>query len=162
MNAQVERLWRLAPMHPSDLAQVMEIERASYEFPWTEGIFRDCLRVGYSAWVVTNTIGELLGYALMTMAVGEAHVLNVCVAPDARRSGLARYLMDHLQRIARAAEVEDMFLEVRRSNAPAIALYLSLGFRQVGVRKGYYPARQGREDALVLSLALVSEEQRRP
>lgn len=155
MSAQLQTLWRLAPMHPSHLPQVVEIERASYDFPWSEGIFRDCLQVGYSAWVVSNTLGEVLGYALMSMAVGEAHILNVCVAPELRRQGLAQFLMKHLLMVARAANVSLVLLEVRASNLAAQELYAQYGFKRLGLRKGYYPAREGREDALVLGLDLV-------
>jgi ribosomal-protein-alanine N-acetyltransferase len=154
VSAQPQELWRLHPMHPSHLSQVLEIERQTYEFPWSEGVFEDCLRVGYSAWVLTNTLGEVLGYALMSMAVGEAHVLNICVAPEQRRRGMARFLMRHLLMIARAADVTLMLLEVRRSNRGGQRLYEELGFRKLGERKAYYPAREGREDALVLGLDL--------
>src|SRR3546814_14721851 len=83
-------------MHPSHLPQVLMIEQEAYTHPWTEGIFSDCLRAGYSAWVVTNTLGEVQAYALMSMAVGEAHILNICVAPDQRRQGMAGFLLRHL------------------------------------------------------------------
>lgn len=155
MTATPESLWRIAPMHPEHLPQVLAIERAAYAFPWTEGIFNDCLRVGYSSWIVCNTLGEVQGYALMSLAAGEAHVLNVCVSPQRRGLGLGRYLMRHLLRLAEAGSVERMFLEVRRSNEEALRLYEHLGFSQVGTRKGYYPAAGGREDALVLALDIV-------
>lgn len=154
MSAQPLALWRLAPMHPAHLAQVLEIEQQSYAFPWTDGVFRDCLRVGYSAWVVTNTLGEVLAYALMSMAVGEAHILNLCVAPEQRRSGLAQFVMKHLLVVARAANVTLVLLEVRISNRPAQKLYEGFGFKRLGQRKAYYPAENGREDALVLGLDL--------
>ena len=155
MSAQPENLWRLYPMAPSHLPQVLEIERAAYTHPWTEGIFSDCLRVGYSAWVVTNTLGEVQAYALMSMAVGEAHILNICVAPEQQRQGLASFLLRHLIMVARAAGVTLMLLEVRKSNRGAQKLYDGFGFRKIGERRGYYPAEVGREDALVLALELV-------
>lgn len=155
MSAQPQALWRLAPMHPSHLPEVLEIERQAYAFPWSDGIFRDCLRVGYSAWVVTNTLGEVLAYALMSMAVGEAHILNLCVSPSLRRQGLAQFLMQHLLTVARAANVTLVLLEVRASNIAAQRLYQEAGFKRLGVRKAYYPAEGGREDALVLGLDLV-------
>jgi len=148
-------MWRLYPMAPSHLPQVMEIERVAYTHPWTEGIFNDCLRVGYSAWVVTNTLGEVQAYALMSMAVGEAHILNICVAPEQQRRGLARFLLQHLIMVARAADVTLMLLEVRKSNKAAQKLYDSFGFKKIGERRGYYPAHEGREDALVLALELI-------
>jgi ribosomal-protein-alanine N-acetyltransferase len=136
------------------LPQVVEIERRAYAFPWTEGIFRDCLNVGYSAWVVSSPGEEVLAYAVMSMAVGEAHVLNLCVEPAYHQQGLGRFLMTHLQAVARAAGMEIMLLEVRKSNAAALALYQGLGFHRLGVRKAYYPAHDGSEDALLLGHTL--------
>ncbi|HUS24618.1 MAG TPA: ribosomal protein S18-alanine N-acetyltransferase [Candidatus Binatia bacterium] len=150
MSAQPQVLWRLQPMTPQHLDDVMQIERRAYEFPWTEGIFRDCLRVGYSCWLVTQGGGQTLAYAVMSMAVGEAHVLNLCVEPAHHQQGLGRFLLTHLLRLARSSGMEMMLLEVRKSNAAAIALYDNAGFRRLGVRKGYYPAVDGREDAWLL------------
>jgi ribosomal-protein-alanine N-acetyltransferase len=154
MSAQPDRLWNLRPMHASHLPDIVGIERRAYEFPWTESIFRDCLKVGYSAWIVTSASDGILAYALMSMAVGEAHILNLCVEPDCQKQGLGKFLLTHLQRVARAAGMELMLLEVRKSNAAAIALYLGMGFGKLGVRKGYYPARDGTEDALLLGYEL--------
>lgn len=155
MSAQLEGAWRLYPMHPSHLAQVLTIEQEAYTHPWTEGIFSDCLRVGYSAWVVTNTLGEVQAYALMSMAVGEAHILNICVAPDQQRRGMAAFLLRHLLMVARAAGVGLVLLEVRKSNDAAQKLYRKYNFTKIGERRDYYPAREGREDALVLALELT-------
>jgi len=154
MSAQPQRLWHLRPMHEVHLPQVLDIERRAYPFPWTEGIFRDCLKVGYSSWVVTSPSGEMLAYALMSMAVGEAHVLNLCVEPAYHQQGIGKFLLAHLQRLARGAGMDLMLLEVRKSNAAAIALYQGAGFHKLGVRKGYYPAAEGSEDALLLGLSL--------
>ncbi|HEX4872669.1 MAG TPA: ribosomal protein S18-alanine N-acetyltransferase [Nevskiaceae bacterium] len=154
MSALPEARWRLLPMHPEHLPAVLEIERRAYAFPWSETVMRDCLKVGYSSWVVTNTLGEVQAYAFMSMAVGEAHILNIAVDPDCQRQGLARFLMAHLRQTARAAGTTEMFLEVRRSNKAALALYRQEGFDTIGLRKGYYPATEGREDALVLSRQL--------
>ena len=154
MSAQPEQLWNLQPMQESWLPQVIDIERRAYAFPWTEGIFRDCLKVGYSAWLVTGPGDEVLAYAVMSMAVGEAHVLNLCVEPAYHQQGLGRFLLTHLQAIARAAGMDLMLLEVRKSNAAAIALYLGMGFHKLGVRKAYYPAHGGSEDALLLGHTL--------
>lgn len=150
MSAQPKTWLRCRAMQRSDLQSVLVIERASYDFPWTEGIFRDCLRMGYSGWVVTNTIDEILGYGLMSYAMDEAHILNVCTDPAHRRQGIAAYLLDHLMSQARSREVDWVLLEVRRSNAAAIALYQGAGFHEIGERRNYYPALHGREDALVL------------
>jgi ribosomal-protein-alanine N-acetyltransferase len=155
MSAQPKPSWRIAPMHHTHLEQVHRIEQRAYEFPWSEGIFRDCLRAGYSAWVVTDAGGVISGYGLMTLAVGEAHVLNLCVDPSAQRQGLGRMLLEHLLKIARAAHMTIVLLEVRRSNKVGLRLYDSSGFQRLGVRKGYYPARNGREDALILGYDIV-------
>lgn len=157
MSAQPEQLWNLRPMDDGCLQQVLDIEHRAYAFPWTEGIFRDCLKVGYSAWVVSSPADEVLAYALMSMAVGEAHILNLCVEPAYHQQGLGRFLLGHLQRLARGAGMDLMLLEVRKSNAAAIALYRGMGFETLGVRKGYYPAHQGSEDALLLGFTLRSQ-----
>ena len=142
-------------MHLLHLPKLMPIERSAYEFPWTEGIFRDCLKAGYSGWVLCNEAGVICGYALMSMAVDEAHVLNLCVDASCRGLGLGRLLLDHLVDLARAANATIVLLEVRKSNKAAIKLYESQGFQRLGLRKGYYPAREGREDALVLGFDIV-------
>ncbi len=154
MSAQPQAMWRLHPMSADHLAQVMDIERASYDFPWSEGIFSDCLRVGYSAWVVTDATDTVTAYAMMSMAAGEAHLLNICISPAYRRMGIAQFLMRHLLMIARAASVSLLLLEVRKSNGAAQALYAGFGFKPLGERRAYYPAHEGREDAIVLGLSL--------
>lgn len=156
MSAQPERLWNLRPMSEMHLERVVEIERRAYPFPWTEGIFRDCLKAGYSAWIVTSAADEILAYGMMSMAVGEAHILNLCVEPGEQRQGLGKFLLAHLQRLARGAGMDLLLLEVRKSNTAAIALYLGMGFSKLGVRKGYYPAMEGSEDALLLGYELKS------
>ncbi len=135
-----------------DLDAVIEVEAIAYEFPWSVGIFEDCLRAGYLAWVAENRQGQLVGHALMSMVADEAHVLNVCVHPQEQRGGLGRALMRQLMSTAQGAGVQRMLLEVRPSNQPAIALYDRLGFREIGRRKGYYPDAGHREDALVLAV----------
>jgi ribosomal-protein-alanine N-acetyltransferase len=144
---------RFRPMTLSDVEAVLAVELASYPFPWSEGIFRDCIRVGYFCRVV-ECAGEITGYAIMSYGAGEAHVLNICLRADMRGSGVGRQLMEFLLERARAAHMEDAFLEVRPSNPIAIHLYESLGFVKIGVRKGYYQASGGREDAWVYKLAL--------
>lgn len=145
----------LRPMGYTDLEAVMEIELRAYPFPWTEGIFRDCLRVGYSCWVLEDApAARIDAYGVMSMAVGEAHILNLCVRPEAQGRGLGRRLLRALVDKARQFEVRTVFLEVRPSNTPAVRLYRSEGFREIGMRKDYYPASRGREDAVVLSRQL--------
>jgi ribosomal-protein-alanine N-acetyltransferase len=146
---------RIRPMTLADVGDVIAIERASYAFPWSEGVFRDCIRVGYLCRVVEHA-GKVCGYGIMSYGAGEAHVLNICIHADLRGQGVGRKMMSYLLERARAAQQYDVFLEVRPSNATAIALYESLGFVQVGLRKAYYQAVGGREDALVYKLTLPS------
>jgi [ribosomal protein S18]-alanine N-acetyltransferase len=146
---------RFRPMALNDVAAVVAVERASYVFPWSEGVFRDCIRVGYLCRVV-EFASEVAGYGIMSYGAGEAHILNICIRSDLRSAGVGRRLMDFLLERARAAEMRDVFLEVRPSNPVAISLYESLGFARVGVRKAYYQASNGREDAWVYRLALAA------
>ena len=138
------------PMHEGDIRVVMEIERRAYRFHWTDGIFRDCLRVGYCCWVLELS-GQVAGYGVMSLVVGEAHLLNICVSPDWQRQGYGRLLLDHFMELAQERGAGQMFLEVRLSNDAAIALYRRQGFNEVGMRKNYYPGEKGREDALILA-----------
>jgi len=142
-------------MRKSDLAAVAAVERASYPYPWSRRIFEDCLNVGYCCLVVENGDG-VVGHGIMMARAGEAHILNVCVHPGARRRGLARLLLTELLEVARSAEAFTAFLEVRPSNEGAQRLYLEGGFHEVGRRPGYYPAPFGREDALVMACTLVT------
>jgi [ribosomal protein S18]-alanine N-acetyltransferase len=145
----------LRPMAEEDIGAVAALEAAAYQFPWSEGIFRDCLRVGYFCRVVA--LGELVvGYGIMSMGAGEAHILNLCVRADLRNRGMGRQVLDHMLERARAAGMLEAFLEVRPSNVAAIRLYQAAGFQQIGVRRGYYQAVGGREDAAVLKLELAS------
>ncbi len=140
-------------MQESDLPEVVRIERASYTFPWTEGIFRDCLRVNYFCRVI-EVGGAIAGHGVMSVGAAEAHLLNVCIEETYRCRGLGARLLQHLLRAAGAAGALEAFLEARPSNLSAIRLYQSLGFRQIGVRRGYYQAVGGREDAIVLKRAI--------
>jgi ribosomal-protein-alanine N-acetyltransferase len=136
-----------------DLAQVSDIERRSYDFPWSHGVFRDCLLAGYTC-IVLERGDTVAGYGILSVAAGEAHVLNICVDPDYRRLGYGDRLLDELLARARAASVKEVFLEVRPSNVNALSLYRKKGFRQIAQRRAYYQARSGREDAAVLSLVV--------
>lgn len=144
---------RLQPMHAEDVAGVMAVETKVYEFPWTGGIFNDCMRVGYNCWVWKQD-DEVIGYGVMSVAAGEAHILNLCIDPGHQRRGLGRGMLEHLLGLARRYGADTVFLEVRPSNRPAVALYESLGFNQVGLRRNYYPHSAGREDALILAYRL--------
>jgi ribosomal-protein-alanine N-acetyltransferase len=147
------RLVKFRSMLPSDIPGVGIVERASYAFPWSEGIFRDCLRVGYLC-RVAECEGQVIAYGIVAMGAGEAHILNICVSEAMRCRGVGRQMMKLLLERARQAGMGEVFLEVRPSNMHAIALYQSLGFIEVGRRKAYYQAADGREDALVLKLQL--------
>ncbi len=152
----VEAVVELRPMHELDLPAVVSIERAGYQFPWSEGIFQDCLRVGYVCRII-DVGGEMAGYGIMSAGAGEAHILNVCVRDEYRGRGLARKLLLHLLGQAHSAGMREAYLEVRPSNIIASRLYQSLGFEHVGVRRGYYQAAVGREDAAVLRRILTRD-----
>ncbi len=148
---------RLRPMREDDLDTVMEIERRAYPFPWTHGIFRDCLLAGYPMWVQEQG-GELLGYGVLSIAAGEAHILNLCTAPGHEGQGLGRRMLQALLRVARGQRAQRVFLEVRPSNPRAIALYEYNGFNEIGRRPRYYPDHGGRrEDAIVMAMELLPE-----
>jgi len=153
MSAVLRPAPRFEPMTEADLRPVLEIEESIYAFPWTTGNFQDSLRGGYSCWVYRDG-GELIGYAVLMLAAGEAHLLNLSVAAHAQSRGHGRTLLDNVAGVARRYGAKILFLEVRPSNEVGQRLYAGYGFKQVGVRRSYYPARQGREDALVLSLSL--------
>lgn len=140
-------------MREEDLRRVMEIERAEYEFGWTSAIFRDCLRVGYIGLVYVAD-RQVVGYGIAAARAGECHVLNLCVSADYTGRGYARALLNRVFHMARALRARTAYLEVRPTNYSALRLYLRCGFRQIGLRRDYYPAQVGREDALVLGRTL--------
>ena len=144
-------------MRTQDLEAVSRIELTAYPHPWTFGIFRDCLAAGYECWVLERS-GELIGYGVLSVAGGEAHILNVCVAPIEQGRGLGRRILARLLDLARWHRAERVFLEVRPSNAAAVALYDSIGFNEIGRRPNYYPGKRGREDALVMAMELLAPE----
>jgi ribosomal-protein-alanine N-acetyltransferase len=143
----------LRAMQDRDVPAIMAIEERAYPFPWTAGIFHDCLRAGYSCHVLERD-GELAGYGVMSVGAREAHILNICVSHERRGRGYGRMLMERMIEQARRLQAEMMFLEVRPSNQPALRLYARLGFNEIGTRNNYYPAEQGREDALLLAKQL--------
>lgn len=148
---------QLRAMRGSDLEAVMAVEVAAYEFPWTAGIFKDCLAAGYGCWVLESA-GRLIGHGVLSVGAGEAHILNVCIAPAYQGRGHGRVLLQRLLDVARWQQAGQVFLEVRPSNPAAQHLYHSIGFNEVGRRPGYYPARNGREDAIVMAMALLPPE----
>jgi ribosomal-protein-alanine N-acetyltransferase len=154
LSAVLKDLPRLAAMREPDLGEVMAIESAIYTHPWTRGNFADSLRAGYECRVL-RAGGELIGYFVLMVAAGEAHLLNLSVAAAHQRRGHGSMLLQEAAAIAKKLGARSLFLEVRPSNRGAQALYTRFGFQKVGVRRGYYPAHAGREDALVLTLALA-------
>ncbi len=153
MSAVLKQTPQLVAMREADLAGVLAIENAIYSHPWTRRNFADSLRAGYQCWT-WRADGELLGYFILLVAAGEAHLLNLSIASVWQRRGHGSTLLLEAMRMARGRGALNVFLEVRPSNGGAKALYTRFGFRQVSVRRGYYPAQVGREDALVLTLAL--------
>jgi ribosomal-protein-alanine acetyltransferase len=145
----------ILPLRAADVAEVVALEAAAQEFPWSQRHFEDALAAGYFGWGV-RVGGLLSAHAFLMVAVDEAHLLNIAVAPALRRRGLGARLLWHLLDWAAGEGLARMFLEVRAANAPALALYRAFGFVQVGVRKAYYPAKNGREDALVYCRALAT------
>jgi len=142
-------------MSGHDLPAVMKVENAAYEFPWTLPIFRDCLRVGCHCYVYESPQG-IVGHGIMSVAVGECHILNICVHPGYQRRGLGEGMVYFLLDLARLKKARMALLEVRASNTAAYRLYTKLGFDEVGLRKNYYPARAGREDAIILAKDLTA------
>ncbi len=147
--------WTFSDMRPQDLRQVLEIERCSFDNPWTSALFLQELRIPFSRVVIARPTGAvdepIVGYACRWFVADEIHVLNVAVHPQYRRVGLGTVLLDEIVREARDVRAEAVTLEVRRSNRRAHRLYLAFGFEEVGVRRNYY----GRgEDALIMRLSL--------
>lgn len=156
MSAQAQPAAELGfrAMRLQDLDAVMAVELRAYPFPWTLGIFRDCLNAGYQAWLAVRD-ERIVGYGVLSIAAREAHVLNVCVDPQVQGQGIGRQVLRMLLRCARHHGADRIFLEVRPSNPHAIALYQDEGFNEIGRRPRYYPAVGGREDALVMAMELL-------
>ncbi|MEY2701045.1 MAG: ribosomal-protein-alanine acetyltransferase [Pseudomonadota bacterium] len=143
----------LRDMRLDDVRPVHALECRVYAFPWEAEAFRDCLFMKYPCWVGEYK-GSICAYGILSIAAGEAHLLNICLAPEIQGKGLGRVLLEHLAHEARTRGADVLFLEVRSSNFRAIALYQSSGFNEIGSRKGYYPAAGGREDAIVMARML--------
>ena len=144
---------KLRPMGVSDLDAIMAIERINFPFPWTEGNFKDSMNSGYMCLVMEQG-KQLMGYAVLMMVLDEAHLLNISVAQSHQGQGWGRYLLVQMMAIGREKGGLNMFLEVRPSNHFALGLYESMGFNEMGIRPGYYPAHNGREDAVLMGMAL--------
>lgn len=144
-------------MTRADVDLVAANESLAYAFPWSRRAFAGCLASGYECWIASRR-AVAVGHGVLSIAADEAQLLNVCVVPSAQGSGYGRALAMHLVGQAARAGAANVYLEVRMSNRVAMTLYDSLGFREVGRRAGYYPARYGREDAMVMALDLASGE----
>lgn len=145
------------PMRSRDIKSIVGIEKQVYNFPWTEGTFEDCQKIGYLCWVCER-VDQVVGYAIVSIAAGEAHIMNIGVDLTFHRQGIGRGLMDRLMETADENRCHVALLEVRPSNEAAIQMYLNMGFSEIGIRKDYYPGKNGREDAVIFSLALAAKE----
>ena len=157
MSAQPQSIWpterQLTAMTPQHLDVLMPVEALAYDFPWSRGNFEDSLRSGYPAAVLHDAAQALIGYFVAMVGVDEWHLLNITVAPAHQGVGHGRFLLGYVVSLCRAQGVDVLWLEVRLSNARARAVYGRYGFAEVGVRRAYYPAAQGREDAVVMRIA---------
>ena len=152
MSKVLTTQYKFRPMRMNDLDAIMVIEPQIYPYPWTRGNFVDSLNSGYCAWVLEDK-EKVIGYALMMLVLDEAHLLNLSIAKNNQKQGLGRYLLEYMVDIAKNNQMAHMFLEVRHSNISAIVLYENLGFNEMAIRRGYYPAANGREDAILMGLA---------
>lgn len=152
-NPEIDLISGFREMQIDDVAEIMEIEREIYTHPWTEGIFKDCIRVGYNSWVYLEQ-EKIIAYGLVSVAVNEAHILNICVAPSEQGKGHGKRMLYKMMQLAEERQGNSIFLEVRESNVVAQNLYDQEGFNRIGLRRNYYPADEGREDALVFAKEL--------
>lgn len=147
----------LRKMTNDDLDAVLDIEKRAYPFPWTEGIFADCIRVGYACWLLEREMPQqkqILGYMVLSIAADEMHILNICVEPTVQGQGIGRGLLEDAEQYGQNNHASMCFLEVRPSNKTALRLYISRGFNEVGIRKNYYKDNGKREDAIVMAKSL--------
>lgn len=145
---------RYVPMAVADLDEIVAVENVLYPFPWTRGNFHDALRAGYSSWVLRDATGGLVAYAVMMLALDEAHLLNLSVEQRRQREGIGWRTLEWMAEVGRGHGARTMMLEVRPSNAAALRMYQRYGFERIGTRRGYYPAPGGREDATVMRTML--------
>lgn len=144
---------RFRPMNPEDLSVVVAIEQQNFTHPWTHGNFMDSLQAGHSAWVVEQS-NEIIAYAVLMLVLDEVHLLDISVKAPYQKQGVGRRLLEHLMETGRSHGGANMFLEVRVSNTSAISLYEQMGFNEMGIRRNYYPSQHGREDAVLMGIAL--------
>jgi len=144
----------ITEMLASDVPAIGEIERRNYVIPWSDGIFRDCIKAGYKCFALRQE-GVIIGYSVLQIGYLESHLLNLCIDAPLQGQGYARYLLQHLERESINEKAEMMFLEVRPSNPRARTLYELNGFNEISVRADYYDTPTGREDAVVMAKALA-------
>jgi len=147
----------ITPMRLESLPEVIRIEAEAHLFPWSEKIFQDCINANYSSWVYLYE-RQVIGYSITTMAAGEGHILNICVDPAHQGQGYGKLLLENIFQTAITNDIKVVFLEVRPSNLVAITLYEKHGFHEVGRREKYYPAKRGREDALIMARVLFKDD----
>ena len=145
-----EQKLRFRPMTLDDVDLVMQVEKEVYPYPWTDRIFRDCIRVGYHCWMALID-EQVVGHAVISITPGESHMLNLSIAKQSQNRGYGKQFIEFLIGIAQDNHAETMLLEVRPSNIAAISCYNAAGFNEIGNRKDYYPADDGREDALLFA-----------
>jgi ribosomal-protein-alanine N-acetyltransferase len=143
-----------APMYAKHVPLIGTMERRNYDFPWSDGIFRDCVKSGYICRLVMLE-ESIIGYGVMQIGADEGHILNLCIDKSSQGQGFARLLLEHLIHAAERRRANIVFLEVRPSNPRAVDLYQLNGFNEIGLRKAYYDSQSGREDALVMARNLV-------
>lgn len=153
VNPEIDLASGFRKMTSDDVSEILTIEKSIYSHPWTEGIFNDCIRVGYNCWVYIEE-GKIQAYGLVSIAANEAHILNLCVTPDSQGQGLGKLMLHKLIQLAEEKLSDSIFLEVRETNIVALNLYEQEGFNRIGLRKNYYPSDDGKEDALVFAKAL--------
>ena len=153
MNAVLKPRVAFRPMQKDDLDSIVAIEQVIFPYPWTRGNFLDSLNAGHSCWVMHQE-ATIVGYTVVMMVLDEAHLLNISVAQAMQGRGLGRLLLEHVMQIGRQYGGLNMFLEVRPSNTAALHLYESMGFNEMAIRRNYYPAKHGREDAVLMGAAL--------
>jgi ribosomal-protein-alanine N-acetyltransferase len=153
MSARKSDIYNIMPMTINDLDDVYKLELASYSFPWTKEILRDCIMYNYDSFSVFFD-NKLVGYVISKISYPETHILNLTVNESFRRKGIGKSLINIVINDAKIRKSEDIILEVRANNFEAQSLYHKLNFKTIGTRHGYYEADNGREDAYVLKLIL--------
>lgn len=158
MNALVKKpIVTVRLLLEKDLEEVVNIEKASYDFPWTIDVFQNCLKSCDECSVILYN-NKICGYGIIAVTAYKAHILNLCIHPSLRNNGLGMQMLTHLTELATTQHAEAIFLEVRPNNKHALAIYAKLDFKVIGKRKDYYLTEFGQEDALVLAKNIIYTE----